>query len=98
MEIRYLDMDLDRSCLISVLSTAVISPKMLFDKEPMVLLLCNIDMKASNVDDRFVHIYKDVQSMYRNPERFMIPESLEELEDCLRKIADYIKKDEEIYA
>ncbi len=87
MEINYLSMDLDDLGLISLLSTAAISPKLIYDKEPRVLILCNVDKNVYKANEDLLAFYRSVKALYRDPDRFMIPENMEELKECLKVIA-----------
>lgn len=91
MEINYMSMDVEHMCLVALLSTAVISPKLIYDKEPYVILLCNVDHNVYNPRPGLLNFYKGVKSLYKDPTRFMIPESEEELKKCLILMASKIK-------
>lgn len=66
----------DDKCLIAVHSTAVFTPKILFNKEPSIILLYKLLDKPFNGLDGFV---KKFIETYENKEKIMIPETLEEL-------------------
>jgi len=91
MEINYMTMDLDNMCLVSLISTAVISPKMIYGKEPYVILLCNVDHKVYNPRPELLDFYNNIRRLYKDPSRFMIPENEGELRNCLETMGNYIK-------
>jgi len=85
-EVQTMGVDMNSKLLISFASTSVVTPKLLKDEEPCVLLLYKL---VKCVRDTFVDrdkFYLAVQSLYHNPDKFMIPESIFELRDCLSKL------------
>jgi len=88
MEIDYLNMDLDNTILISVASTAVITPKLLYDKEPIVLLLCNVDTNVYTPNEKQLELYHNIQSEYKDKRKFMMPDNMAELRQCLDTISN----------
>lgn len=72
----------DDSFLISFFSTATISPKLLYDKEPRVIylykLLPNYNFFGA---DEFVN---NIRNLYRNKDRVFVPETLNEFEKVLQ--------------
>ena len=87
MEIEYLNMDMDNMVLITLASTAVITPKLLYDKEPIVLLLCNIDNQVYKPNNNQLAFYKSIQSIYRDKTKIMILKNEESMKECLIKIS-----------
>ena len=88
IEIDYLSMNLDNMCLISLLSTAVISPKILLDQEPYVILFCDVDERVYRPKKELLDYYFSIKALYRNSERFMIPKNYEEFKNCLKYVAE----------
>jgi len=87
-EVETMGVDMNDKLLISFASTSVVTPKLLKDEEPYVLLLYKL---VKCVRDTFVDrdkFYSAVKSLYHNPDRFMIPESISELKDCLCKLEE----------
>ncbi len=88
IECLYMNVDCNDKALISVSSTAVVTPKLFFDQEPYILLLYKLldskdpDMNQNDLDT----YYRSCKKLYKHPERFMIPESGEELDRCLGKL------------
>lgn len=80
MEVLYAGMqDLDQLVLITYTSSAVFTPKIMFDKEPVVISLHRIlsNTKSSIIFDP---IYEKFKSIYSNKEKVAAPETLNELE------------------
>lgn len=76
--------DIDKKLLISVHSTACFSPKMLFDMEPYVLFYYRLGtQEATQVVPSFEKMVEDFRNSYRDPEKVMVPSTMEELEECL---------------
>ena len=86
MEVEYLNMDLENMVFISVASTAVVTPKIVFNKEPIVLLLCCLNKNVYKVRDSQLNFYLKVKSLYRNQSRFMIPQNTNEFNSYIQKI------------
>lgn len=86
IEIDYLKCELNNMVFISVASTAVISPKLLFDKEPIVLLLCCVNEKYFKPTVNQLNFYKKVKEIYRRKDRFFMPHSINELQRDLKTI------------
>ncbi len=78
--------DVEDKLIISVHSTACLTPKILFDKEPYVILLYRMVIRhdwpyyamMEKVVDAFV-------GKHRDPEKVMRPETIEEYEECLKR-------------
>ena len=86
MEVLYMDMpDLENRVLISHVSSAVFTPKIFLDCEPVVICLHKI-LKDSRISKNFTEIYEKFRGTYRQPERVMAPSSMEELEEMLSHI------------
>lgn len=88
MEILYASMDnLNERILVTYTSTAVFTPKILFDEEPVVICLHNLFPEISE-SKIFQEIYVKFKGIYRNQNKVVAPSSLEELKKILEKIAD----------
>lgn len=86
MEVLYIGMpDLAERVLISFVSSAVFTPKILFDAEPTVICLHRL-LKETVYAATFEGIYDRFRGTYREPERVCAPESFEELEELLRRL------------
>ena len=87
-EVLLLNLDLEDRIFVSVHSTACLTPKLVFDQEPTVILLYRL------VEELFERLpphlrpneafFQAVRDTYRRPERFLIPSSIQELEDYLQ--------------
>ncbi|MBP5469914.1 MAG: hypothetical protein J6Z11_11805 [Candidatus Riflebacteria bacterium] len=82
VEVFYSDMDdLDSRVLVAYNSTAIYTPKILFDKEPWVICLHRIVGTAPQENPE--QIYQMFLSEYRNPKKLFAPKNLEELQGML---------------
>ena len=90
-ELQMLKMDdIDERLFISVHSTASYSAKMLYDKEPYLILFYRLGERwVSQVNDDFEEFLEKFKNSYRDPEKVMIPETLEEFKECVKT---YYKK------
>ncbi len=86
-EMKLMQMDnVDDILLISVHSTACFTPKMLFDKEPYIILFYRlVDYKVSFMNENYENTIKKFIKTYRDPEKIMIPENMDEFEECILK-------------
>lgn len=83
-------MNMEEKVLIAVSSTAVILPKLLLGKEPIVILLYKlIDQinQSSEYKSKQDHFYKLCKGNYSSSDRFFIPKSYDELKNILESIA-----------
>lgn len=89
MEILYSDMnDLDDRVLIASISTACITPKLVYGKEPRLILLYRyLQLQEKGIiSQALVQFVEKVVSKYKNPDKIMIPENEEELIKCIQTI------------
>ena len=85
-EVLELNFDINNKILISILSTACLNPKIIFNEEPYIILLYKIvDLNAT--DDAFLDIVSKVKDSYNNKNKFFIPETIEELKTILVELA-----------
>ena len=83
--------DIQDKLLISVHSTACFTPKMLFNREPYILLFYKLfDRQVSFANDNFDMMIDKIINSYSNKEKIMIPNTVEEFKECLEKF-DKIK-------
>ena len=88
MEVLYASMaGLEKRVLVAYVSSAVFTPRILFDAESYVVCLHRI-VRNKIVSGNFESIYEKFRNTYRHPERVSAPESLEELEEILRKFRE----------
>lgn len=90
-EVIYLNMnDLMDKVLISSVSTACLSPKLIFDKEPTLILLykyLKLEQKGI-VTQGLVDFIEKVVTTYKDKSKIMIPETKEEFLQCIRSISN----------
>ena len=81
--------DLEEKLLISIHSTACFTPKILFDKEPYVLLFYKLcDDKVTSRNSRFDEFVEQFIQRYRDKEKIMIPETVEEFKECIERFVE----------
>jgi len=87
MEYIYANFNIENNTLISVFSTACLSPFYMFNKEPQVILLykCLGLDKKNDYDPKFIKFITKIKNSYKQKDRFLIPATLEELENILLK-------------
>lgn len=86
-ELQILNMNnVSNKLFISIHSTACFSAKMLFDEEPYIIMFYRMgDKKVTGVTDSFEESVRRFIASYRHPEKVMLPETLEEFEQCIDK-------------
>ncbi len=78
----------DDSVLISLLSTAQYTPKYLLGKEPYLLFLYKVCFSGTDFyKESDLEKCYDLKNAYHDKEKIMIPADLDELEECLKKLA-----------
>lgn len=72
--------------MITCMSTSVFTPKMIFDQEPVIILLYKIFDKDWKMRDRFVdRLCDSIRKIYRMPQKVIVPTSMEEFEESIRE-------------
>lgn len=85
--------DLNEKLLISIHSTACFTPKILFDKEPFVLLFYKLcDDKVTTRNDKFDEFIELFKKRYTDQAKIMIPENVDEFKECLERFIEERKK------
>lgn len=86
-ELLFLNSDIGQKVLIAINSTAVITPKLIMDAEPVVILLYKLydnKLSSNEIEDVF---FRKIKDSYRSSERFYIPKTSDELENILKEIS-----------
>ena len=82
-EVICVNSNIEEKVLITIGSTAVLTPKIIFDKEPKVIWLDRLIL-GELVDNNRMELIERIRKMYRNPERLIIPENIFELKKALK--------------
>lgn len=79
----------DDSCLIGSFSTAQMSPKMLFNKEPYLIFTYKLFLKdgAASSADSVEGLIQMLRQTYQNPQKIHVVESVNELASILHRIS-----------
>ena len=93
-ELQLLNMPgIDDKLFISIHSTASFTAKLLFDKEPFLIMYYRLgDKDVTKVTDVFESAVKKFKESYSAPAKVMIPETIEEFKQCLRVYKNHIDK------
>ena len=71
-------------------STAVANPKIMFDKEPIVIILGEMNESVHKFTNGEKKYFEGVKKLYRNKNKFIIPENIDEMKDILQHLlSDY---------
>ena len=86
-ELKQLNIEnLDKKLLISIHSTACFTPKILFDKEPYVLLFYKLcDDKVTTRNERFDAFVDSFIEKYHDKSKVMIPENVDEFKTMIEQ-------------
>ena len=83
-EMKALNMDdINDKCLVSINSTALFNPKLLFGKEPYLIFVYKL-VKLFYDYSLFEETIKRFKDEYHDKDKVMIPETFEELDACLK--------------
>jgi hypothetical protein len=85
-EIQLLEMDdIENKLFIAAHSTALYSAKTLYDLEPYLILFYRLGERwVTAATPEFDAFLEKFRNSYRDPEKVMIPETLEEFKECVR--------------
>lgn len=86
VEINYLGLNLRDTVFVTLSSTAVLSPKLLFNEEPVVIFLCKVREIGFEMSEGQYVFFQKFKASYRNPNRILMPESIAELENLLHVV------------
>ena len=88
------DIDTENFILITTDSSATLTPKYMFDKEPYVIYLYHITQNRleSDIQNRD-QLVQNLKNMYKNKEKIFVPNTLEELRDILILLSKKIELD-----
>jgi energy-converting hydrogenase A subunit M len=88
VELLCLNRDLSDNVLISVLSTACITPKLMFDQEPVLIFLYKlVDIYSiGHMDEMYIQFIERFARTYRDPEKVFIPDSVKELKNLIDQL------------
>ncbi|MBR5407084.1 MAG: hypothetical protein IK111_05490 [Lachnospiraceae bacterium] len=79
-EVISLNQDMGNKTIMSIFSTACIYPKILYDDEPRVILLYKlIGFDYTFFGEEMLSFVESVRELYRDKDRFFVPESWDEL-------------------
>jgi hypothetical protein len=99
MESLLFNIDAEKKIFISPMSTAMLTPKLLFDKEPFLIFTYKLlqgPIRAHVGNDaalnRYIAFVHDVISAYKDPSKCAVPQSLEELREALRAFSRRAKE------
>lgn len=85
-EIYCMNMNMNKKIIIGYSSTAVATPKILFNQEPMVIVLTKLFRPKTGELNLFEDYFLAVKNAYSNPKRFCIPGSWEELNNIMNEL------------
>lgn len=80
-------LDEEGTLLLGVYSTAQMTPKQIYDREPTAVFLFRLYQGILPEDwiMGFTRAVEELRALYRKPERIVVPESMEELERLLKE-------------
>ena len=75
--------DFSSKTLIVLSSTSILTPKIIFNQEPHIVLLYKLFPMKSGFDDQRTKMYDSIRKIYADPSKLSIPESFEELNELI---------------
>lgn len=95
-EVILLNKDMHNKVLITVNSTAVLTPKMVFNEEPYVVILAKALKNEGKSDkvwtDEIQQMVNSVYQSYEHTEKFIVPSDFAELRECIKRINMKLEK------
>lgn len=82
-ELLCMNTNMDDKILITYSSTAVSTPKILFDQEPIVIVLTKLIKPKTGETDLFAAFFNAVKMSYRKPDRFLIPTNMNDFNEIV---------------
>ena len=89
-EILMSTVDVEDKILVSILSTASMNPKMILNVEPIVIFTVKIvgyDKTEAEMEE-FLKIVDRFKALYSDPDRVIVPETMEEFENVIKKLKE----------
>ncbi|UBH09362.1 alpha-2,8-polysialyltransferase family protein [Macrococcus armenti] len=86
-ELLLLSNNLNDKVLIAFTSSAMVTPKMMFNQEPIIVILyklLDIDVGGNEVEK----IISKLKHLYKNKEKIIVPETIEELESIIENFKE----------
>lgn len=78
--------DINSKLFISIHSTASYTAKMLYGLEPYIILFYKLgDRKVTAANDDFESFLEKFKANYSDPDKIMVPETIEEFKECLER-------------
>lgn len=84
-EVECLFNNMDNKILISICSTASVTPKLLFGQEPKVIFLYKILSKYIKIDNEIEEFFNRFKEIYNDKSKIMIPSNVSELVKIIRR-------------
>lgn len=86
-EMRIANIDIENKVLISDFSTAQITPKMLFDKEPILIFTEYLNQgEKGTINPESIEMIENIKKNYRDKKRIIIPKTYGAFEDTVRSV------------
>lgn len=85
-ELYCLNMDMSKKVIVSFTSTAVATPKILFDQEPIVIVLSKLVKTNTGEKNLFVDYFEAVKKTYNESIRFFIPRDRDEFREFVSSL------------
>ena len=77
--------DFEHKILIAFTSTSVIVPKIIFNEEPIVILLYKLFESGIGHNEKRDMLYSECKMLYKDSERFIVPSTVDELYQVLNE-------------
>lgn len=81
--------DLEEKVIIAYSSTAVVTPKLLFNQEPYIILLYKM-YNTSDIPERQERYYHACKELYKSNSRFIIPETEDEFYEAIKLVQTHL--------
>lgn len=79
------DQNMSDKLLVSIISSACITPKLIYDEEPHILYLYKL-ICGEELYPHFNSLVESVKKLYREPEKIIVPKNYDELKNFLLRV------------
>lgn len=89
-EVINLNQDMSDKILISIASSACITPKLIFNEEPYIVFLYKLSKETLEYAPNFDEFIQKIVELYDSPEKIFIPTTVEEYFEILHKFKEQL--------
>lgn len=85
-EIINLEYNVSEKVLISIMSSACLTPKLIYNEEPYIVFLYNLSKETRDYAPDFLKLVNKIKNIYDKPEKILIPNTIQEYKEMINKL------------